>query len=210
MSVYTCGVQGTHHIPFNSMADAAAKASLTKDPADVTPWIAKVVRTRPILYVRYDDDNGMWSLRNGTVRREMVETIAPWIHAQLMRHERDGLSGWSEVMRRVAEARGKRVSQEEKNEIDAERWNNQHQARVGRQVVTHCMRANDSRMVEQGVGWARRVRSAKERDVESKETIEHERGCAVCGVKHCDLAHVVLARCAGVEAATMVLITCDG
>ena len=105
----------------------------------------------------------------------------------------------------VASARGKRVSQSEKKEIDAEKWKNQHQVRVGRQIITHCMRANDSRLVEQGVKWARRARSARERGVESRETIESERGCAVCGVKHCDLAHVILARCTGVDAAAEYL-----
>ena len=82
--------------------------------------------------------------------------------------------------------------------MDADAWQ-MHETRVGRQVITHCMRANDTKHVEQGVGWARRVRSARERDVETRETLESERGCAVCGVRHCDLAHVVLAQCTGVE-----------
>ena len=93
------------------------------------------------------------------------------------------------------------MTREERKGVADERWAQMHEQRVGRQIITHSMRANDSKYVEQGVGWATRVRQARARNVETRETMEAERGCAVCGVCQCNLAHVVLAQCTGVHEA---------
>ena len=55
-----------HRIPYNSYADAEAKASVAKPRVDVTEWMLALVESRVVVYVR-EDDVGRDVVRNGTV-----------------------------------------------------------------------------------------------------------------------------------------------
>ena len=183
-----------HCIPFNSMADAVAKASLAKPWVDVTSWVAGAVHSRPCVYTR--EGAGGWALRNGPLHREVMETMGVWVRRELIGQARSGR--WEGVVTCVAQAKGRRKPKGEM--VDDDEWRMLHAKRVRRQRVTHEMRANDARWVEQGAGWARRLRDARKKGVESRETVEAERGCAACGAERCDMCHVVMAGCAGVQA----------
>ena len=91
-----------HTLPFNSMADAEAKASLGKPMHDVPSWVARAVTSRPYVYVRHNE--GARTLRNGAVRSEAIETSAGWVRQRMYCDMPQIVGVWEAVVVCTAEA----------------------------------------------------------------------------------------------------------